>query len=343
MGKTALVTGANGAMARALIPKLAGSKKYKIIGLDINELDSSLKPFVKKFYKGNIVDKRLVGSIINAESIDTVFHLAAILPPFSEIEPEKAHIVNVSGTSTLLELVNKKAEKENRTIKFIFPSSVAVYGIANLETKTTTGKVYENQYLSPITMYGINKLYCEMLGRYYDKNYKILEVKKRATHIDFRCVRFPGIISALDEPASEKEEQVLETIHSIAKGEGYESFVKPNTTLPFMAMPDAVRALILLAEAEKGKLKQSVYNVSGFSAKVEEIAQLVDKVFPDSATSYNPDEARQKIVDSWPSEVDDSAARNDWGWQADYDIKKTFSGYLVPEIGTATSSSKTKT
>ncbi|MBU0569169.1 NAD-dependent epimerase/dehydratase family protein [Patescibacteria group bacterium] len=332
MGKIVLITGANGVMARALIPELAKNKKCEIVGLDINELDSSLKPLIKKFYKGNVVDKRLLGSIINAESVDTIFHLAAILPPFSEVEPEKAHIVNVSGTSTLLELLNKKAEKENRAIKFIFPSSIAVYGIANLETKTTTGKVYENQFLNPITMYGINKLYCEMLGTYYDRNYKMLETKKGVGRIDFRCARFPGIISALDEPTNKEEEYALKTIHSVAKGEGYESFVRPDTTLPFIAMPDVVKALMMLAEADKKKLRQPVYNVTGFSAKAEEIAQFTNKVFPDSATSYNPDEARQKIVDSWPSAIDDSAARDDWGWQADYDIEKTFSEYLAPEM-----------
>ncbi len=327
-----LVTGANGAMARALIPKLAKDKNNEIIGLDVNELESSLKPLVKKFYKGNIVDKRLIGSIVNSEKIDTVFHLATIPPPVSETEPEKAHIVNVSGTSTLLELINKKAEKENRTIKFIFPSSIAVYGIANLETKTTTGKIYENQFLNPITMYGINKLYCEMLGRYYDKNYKMLGGKRNVASVDFRCVRFPGIIGAIDEPANAKEEHIFETIHSIAKGEGYESFIRQDTTLPYIAMPDAVKALILLAKADKKKLKQTVYNVTGFSAKAEEIAQFVNKIFPDSATSYNPDETRQKIVDSWPSAIDDSAARNDWSWQADYNIEKTFSEYLVLKI-----------
>ena len=123
-----------------------------------------------------------------------------------------------------------------------------------------------------------------------------------------------------------------EMIHSAAKGEGYESFVGPGTKIPFIVMPDAVNALITISQASPEKLTQQVYNVKGFSITADEIANLINKTFPDSATSYNPNPKRQSIVDSWPEDIDDSAARRDWGWQPDFNVEKAFENYLIPAI-----------
>jgi nucleoside-diphosphate-sugar epimerase len=180
-------------------------------------------------------------------------------------------------------------------------------------------------------MYGISKLYCENLGNYYSKNYKMLE-PDIIRFLDFRCVRFPGLISAITVPSGGTSDYGAEMIHTAAQGENYESFVREDTTLPFMVMPDAVKALITIANADKSKLTRSVYNVNSFSISAEEIAEMVLKVFPNTAIDYNPHPIRQKIVDSWPAAVDDSLARRDWGWQPDYDIKKAFEEYLIPEI-----------
>jgi threonine 3-dehydrogenase len=326
-----LVTGANGEVGHAIIPKLAEQGKT-ITALDINDLDKSLIPSVKTFVKGSVLDKKTLNALLNKLKIDTVYHLAAILSTSAENNPEKAHIVNVGGTSTLLEALNNYASKNKTALKFIFPSTVAVYGIPNLETKEKTPPVKEEQFPTPITMYGINKLYCENLGIYYSRYYKSLELKPEELLIDFRAVRFPGLISAITLPSGGTSDYAPEMIHTAAQGKAYESFVRIDTTLPFMAMPDAVKAIISLSNAPKEKLTKPVYNVTSFSITAGEIAEIVLRVFPDTAISYNPDEGRQKIVDSWPASMDDSAAKKDWGWQPEYDMTKTFSEYLIPEI-----------
>lgn len=332
MSETVVVTGANGEIGHGLIPELARSKNITIIALDINELDEELKPYVHEIIVADILDLAITENLLKKHSISSVFHLAAILSTGAEKNPEKAHQVNVEGTSSILASVNRVAKENKKTIKFIFPSSIAVYGMPDLETKKKNPKINEGQYTSPITMYGINKLYCELLGTYYSKYYKLLDTGSENEFLDFRCLRFPGIISALTLPTGGTSDYAPEMIHSAAQGEGYESFVRPDTVIPFMVMPDAVSALIQLNEVPRNRLKQNVYNVTSFSASAQEIADLINKVFPDSAVSYNPDKNRQKIVDSWPADIDDSKARTDWNWSPKYNIQKSFSDYLIPVI-----------
>ena len=327
-----LVTGANGEVGHGIIPVLSKDKKTAVLALDINELDDELKPYVHETVVADILDGNVIENLFKEHPISTVFHLASILSTGGEKNPEKAHEVNVQGTISLLAAVNKAAISEKKTIKFVFPSSIAIYGLPNLDIKNKSAAIKEEEYLKPITMYGINKLYCERLGIYYSKYYKLLEDRPKVPPIDFRCLRFPGIISALTVPSGGTSDYAPEMIHSAARGVGYESFVRADTTIPFMAMPDAVNALIQLSEVPKEKLSCDVYNVSGFSAKASDIAELVNKVFPDSAISYSPDINRQKIVDSWPAIVDDTNAKKDWGWKPNYDINRAFSEYLIPEI-----------
>ncbi len=326
-----LVTGANGEVGHGIIPILSKDKNLEVIALDIKEIDKTLKPFVQEMIVADILDGTVIENLLNDHKITTVFHLAAILSTGAEKDPERAHSVNVDGTANLLAAINKAGRNEKRVIKFIFPSTIAVYGLPSIEAKNKAGSIKEGDFLHPITMYGINKLYCEMLGIYYSTHYSLLTTNIER-NIDFRCVRFPGIISALTIPTGGTSDYAPEMIHSAAKGEGYESFVRPDATIPFMVMPDAAKVLIQLTEVPKEKLTQKIYNVSGFVAKAEEIAQLVNKVFPDSSISYNPDVNRQRIVDSWPANIDDSKARSDWGWKPDYDIQKAFNEYLIPEI-----------
>src|SRR3989344_4672197 len=330
--ETVLITGANGEIGHGLIPALSELKKYKIVALDIRELDDTLKPFVHETIVADILDKSVIENLLKEHKISAIFHLAALLSSAAEKDPERAHEVNVNGTMALLSNTHRVASSEKRVIKFIFPSSIAVYGIPNIDTKNRAKPVNEDEFNTPITMYGINKLYCEMLGEYYLKYYKSLNTEHSSLNLDFRCLRFPGIISALTVPSGGTSDYAPEMIHSAAQGKGYETFVRPDTIIPFMVMPDAVKALIQLNEVSREKLTKNVYNVTAFSTTAGEIADLVNKVFPDSAISYKPDSNRQKIVDSWPSNIDDSAARKDWGWIPDYDIQKAFNDYLIPEI-----------
>lgn len=325
-----LITGANGEIGHALIPALAKSKK-NIIALDVKELDKTLKPFVAAFFKKSILDNFALTEIFRRYDISTVYHLAAILSTGAEKHPEQAQLINAQGTSILLEIANRYAKSQKRIIKFIFPSTIAVYGLPDIKTKLKAKKVKENEFLDPLTIYGITKLYCEQLGRYYSKNYSLLSLQHQ-TFIDFRSLRFPGIISALTVPTGGTSDYASEMIHAAAQGKGYESFVRHDTIIPFMVMPDAVKALLQLTEAPSRNLKQYVYNVSAFSATAIEIAEIVNNAFPNSAISYNPDSNRQKIVDSWPAYIDDSAAKIDWGWKPDYNIERSFKDYLIPEI-----------
>jgi threonine 3-dehydrogenase len=199
-------------------------------------------------------------------------------------------------------------------------------------TKRRAGKVGEDDFNTPSTMYGANKLYCEQLGRYYAKFYKQLAADSQSGRVDFRCVRFPGLISALTVPSGGTSDYAPEMIHAAAKGEPYACFVRPDTRIPFMAMPDGVEALLTLAAAPKERLTRSAYNLAAFNPSAEEIRDEVIRAFPGAQISWDNDVKRQGIVDSWPEDVDDTAARRDWGFAPEYDFAKAFRDYLIPTI-----------
>jgi threonine 3-dehydrogenase len=264
--------------------------------------------------------------------VDLIFHLAALLSTRSEFTPVRAHQVNVEGTLTLLEFAQKEAESHGRTVTFLYPSSIAAYGLPDLATKQAAGPVKEDDFNHPTTMYGANKLYCEQLGRYYARHYKQLSAESLSGKIDFRAVRFPGLISAATVPSGGTSDYAPEMIHAAARGEPYACFVRPDTQIPFMAMPDGVESLIKLAEAPRERLTRTAYNVAAFCPTAAEIERVVRDAFPGADISYGNDLKRQGIVDSWPAEVNDSAARRDWGFAPQYDFERAFSGYLIPAI-----------
>jgi len=264
--------------------------------------------------------------------ITTIFHLASILSTKSEYTPEAAHKVNVEGTINLLRLGVELAQWQGNPVKFIYPSSIAVYGLPDIETKIRKGKIKEYQWCTPITMYGCNKIYCEHLGRYYSKNYRQLAKDRSKNSIDFRCIRFPGLISADTVPTGGTSDYGPEMLHHAAQNKPYECFVRKDTQIPFMAMPDAIKALLSLEEAPNGSLSQLSYNVTSFSPSAAEIRRYVIKSFPEAEIGYKIHTSRQAIVDSWPVDVDDSPARNDWGWEPDYGMDRSFNEYLIPAI-----------
>jgi nucleoside-diphosphate-sugar epimerase len=263
--------------------------------------------------------------------VDRVFHLAALLSTRSEFTPVTAHHVNVEGTLNLLEFAQHQGESHGRPVTFIYPSSIAAYGLPDLDTKARAGAVPEDHYAHPTTMYGCNKLYCEQLGHYYARYYKQLSADAIA-RVDFRCVRFPGLISALTLPSGGTSDYAPEMIHAAAKGEPYDCFVRPDTTIPFMAMPDGVEALLTLAAAPRARLTRSAYNLAAFNPSAAAIRDVVVAAFPDARIAYKIDAKRQGIVDSWPAAVDDSAARRDWGFDPRYDFERAFREYLIPTI-----------
>jgi nucleoside-diphosphate-sugar epimerase len=325
-----LVTGAGGEIGHALVARLAADG-CAIVTLDVNRLDQTLAPLVRRECTGSVTDTGLLDRMLAEFEVDRVFHLAALLSTRAEFTPMTAHHVNVEGTLNVLEFAERQGESHGRPVAFIYPSSVAVYGFADRAAKTRAGRVFEDEHLHPTTMYGCNKLYCEELGRYYARHYKQLSVGI-VPRVDFRALRLPGLMSGTTTPAGGTSDYAPEMIHAAAAGHPYECFVRPDTTIPFMAMPDAVDALLALAAAPREDLSRTSYNVRGFSASAAEIRDVVVSAFPQAAITYKIDEKRQQIVDSWPADVDDGAARTDWAFRSRFDFDRAFHEYLIPTI-----------
>jgi threonine 3-dehydrogenase len=327
-----LITGASGEIGHGLIERLAAEGDRRIITLDLRPLDPELTTLVQYQYVGSILDTNLLERILAEFEVDLVFHLAALLSTRGEFTPLTAHQVNVEGTIRMLEFAQREGESHGRPVVFLYPSSIAAYGLPDLETKTRVGKVHEDQWNVPTTIYGCNKLYCEHLGRYYSRYYKQLAAEAFAGKLDFRCVRFPGLISAVTTPSGGTSDYAPEMLHAAAQGEPYACFVRPDTRIPFMAMPDGVEALRRLASTPRDRLTRTVYNVGAFNPSAHEIRARVLDAFPGARIEFAPHEKRQRIVDSWPADVDDSVARKDWGFEPRYDEERAFSDYLVPTI-----------
>jgi nucleoside-diphosphate-sugar epimerase len=201
----------------------------------------------------------------------------------------------------------------------------------DLETKEQFFRVREWEWNYPRTMYGANKLYCEMLGTYYAEYFRQLAAD-RPVMLDFRSVRFPGLVSAYTLPSGGTSDYGPEMLHAAAKNEPYACFVREDARIPFMAMPDAVKALLDLAAAPVERLSRRVYNVTSFSLSAGEFRDQVCKYFPQAQISFEPDMQRQRIIDSWPADLNDNDARRDWSWKPDYDQERAFGEYLVPNI-----------
>jgi threonine 3-dehydrogenase len=327
-----LVTGANGEMGHGLITELARKGAHNIIALDVRPIDDSLKPYCSALIVGDILEQRLLERMQSEYEIHTVYHLAALLSTRAEFTPEAAHRVNVEGTMNLLKLAIEQSRWHGAAVKFMFPSSIAVYGLPDRSAKNRAGKLKETEWNYPTTMYGVNKLYCEHLGRYYAQHYRQLAADTLSGGIDFRSIRFPGLISAATVPSGGTSDYAPEMLHAAAQGKSYSCFVREDVRIPFMAMPDAIFALLRLEAASKQQLSQSVYNITSFSPSAGEIREITLREFKNADIKFSPDDKRQAIVDTWPEDVDDSAARKDWGWSPAYDLTKAFGEYLIPGI-----------
>lgn len=328
--KIVLITGAAGEIGHALVEIMAKEFSGQIVTIDLQPLPEEIAELTTHI-QGDILDQSLLSRLVSEYEIDTIFHLAALLSTRSEFTPEAAHRVNVEGTLRLLQLASEQSEWRGLPVKFIFPSSIAAYGLPDLDTKQAYARVREWEWNYPRTMYGCNKLYCEQLGIYFSDYYRQLAADKPIM-LDFRSLRFPGLISALTVPSGGTSDYGPEMLHAAAKGEPYTCFVREDVWIPFMAMPDAVKALIQLRAAPREALGRRVYNVTSFSLSAMEFYDWVRKYFPDVQVSFEPDLKRQVIVDSWPADLDDTQAQRDWDWHPDYDLERSFSEYLVPNI-----------
>jgi len=326
------ITGASGEIGHGLIERLATRHEGAIITLDLHPLHEEVAGRVDQHFVGSVLDTSLLERILAQYDIDRVFHLAALLSTRSEFTPAAAHAVNVEGTLRLLEFAQHEGESHGRPVVLLYPSSIAAYGLPDVETKERAGRVREDDWNVPTTMYGCNKLYCEHLGRYYAQHYKQLDAEPQVGRVDFRALRFPGLISAQTVPSGGTSDYAPEMIHAAAQEQPYDCFVGPDTRIPFMAMPDAVDAILALSTAPRQQLTQTVYNLTAFNPTADAIRSLVVQAFPRAQIGYAIDDKRQRILDSWPRRVDDSRARADWGLAPRYDLDAAFGEYLIPTI-----------
>lgn len=293
-----LVTGAFGQIGSELTPAL--QKKFgseNIVALDHSE---RVNGFSGEIIKGSIEDFDLLKSSIEKYKIDTVYHLVSILSARGETDPNFTWKINMDGLRNILNLANEFK------LKVFWPSSIAAFGPTTPQENTPQRTVLE-----PTTMYGVTKAAGENLCNYYHLKFGV----------DARSIRFPGIISWKTEPGGGTTDYAVAMFYEAIKGNDYTCFVHKDTVLPMMYMDDAVAATISLMDAPAEKiLIRTSYNLTAISFSAEELVDEINKHIPLKVT-YAPDH-RQKIADSWPASIDDSAARADWGWKHEFDLPK---------------------
>jgi nucleoside-diphosphate-sugar epimerase len=325
--RTALITGAGGEMGYLLLPALAKAG-YSLVTVDVKPLAPALAASCKVAAVGSVVEPTLMADLFREHPPDAVFHLAALLSSKAERDPDLAHEVNVTATLNLFRLCRERAREAGKDVRFLFPSSIAVYGLPDAAAKAAAGAVKEPDWNRPAGMYGCNKLYGEMIGSYFTTR----AVQDKTPGLDFRSIRFPGLVSAETLPSGGTSDYAPEMIHAAAQGIPYSCFVAAGTRMPFMTMPDAVAALLRLDQAPAERLTTRVYNIGAFSPSAAEIRDAVKIHYPDAQITFEPVAWRQAIVDTWPADVDDAKARADWGHAPAHGLREALANYLVPAL-----------
>lgn len=250
----------------------------------------------------NVMDKEASAKLIHEEKITQIYHLAAILSATGEKNPIQAWDLNMGGLLSVLELA-----KEYKISKVFWPSSIAVFGPDTPKENTP-----QDAFKNPTTVYGISKLAGEHWCEYYFNKYGV----------DIRSLRYPGLIGYKSMAGGGTTDYAVDIFHKAVNNENFTCFLQEDTYLPMMYMEDAVNATIELMEAPTAAIKiRTSYNVSGMSFSPKEIYNCIVMHQPDFKIKYEPD-FRQSIADSWPKSIDDSAAQNDWGWKAKFDLTK---------------------
>ncbi|MCK4352464.1 NAD-dependent epimerase/dehydratase family protein [candidate division WOR-3 bacterium] len=301
--KNILVTGAVGQIGSELVEKLRekyGNNSVIAAGHKTQPTEGMRKAGPFEFV--NILDKEALEKFIVKYNIGTFYHMSSILSAVGEQKPQLAFQVNILGLYNVLEIGLKyKLEK------IIIPSSIAVFG-----PETPRDNTPNETILLPTTMYGITKVTGELLGNYYFRRFGL----------DVRGLRLPGIISYKTLPGGGTTDYAVEIYYEAIKHKKYTCFVRENTVLPMMYMPDCVKAIIDLADVPLSKLKHHTdFNVTAMSFSAGELADSIKEIIPEFTCEYKPD-FRQAIADSWPKSLDDSAAREEWGWKPEYDLPK---------------------
>ncbi|MBP7556937.1 MAG: NAD-dependent epimerase/dehydratase family protein [Chitinophagaceae bacterium] len=304
-----LVIGASGQIGVELtlaLRKIYGNNQ--VIASDLREQNPLLEgtgPYVSL----DVMNKEMLHVQVIRQNITQIYLLAAILSATGEKNPNLAWHLNMQGLLNVLDIA-----REEKIHKVYWPSSIAVFGPSSPRQNCPQQTIIE-----PITVYGISKYAGEFWCNYYFNRYGV----------DVRSLRYPGLISYKSAPGGGTTDYAVEIYHDALESGHYECFLKEDTYLPMMYMPDAIRATIELMEAPAHKVSvRTSYNVSGMSFAPREIAAEIASHIPGFSISYKPD-YRQNIADSWPQSIDDSVARADWGWKEEFDLAAMTSDMLT--------------
>lgn len=301
--KKVLVTGGLGQIGTELITELRA--RYGGENVIASSIESDCPDFIKEtgaYYSLDVLDVKKLAEICDKHQIEQIVHLAAILSAVGEHKPQLAYSVNMNGLFNVLEVAREK------NIAVFTPSSIAAFG-----PSTPKEMVPQDTIQRPTTMYGVTKVAGELLCDYYHQRFGV----------DTRGVRFPGLISYKTLPGGGTTDYAVHIYYEAIKNKKYLSFIKEGTKMDMMYMPDAIKSIIDLMEADGSKLiHRNAFNVTAMSFAPEEIAAEIKKLIPDFEFGYDVDPIRQAIADSWPDSLDDSAARQEWGWNPEYDITK---------------------
>lgn len=309
MKEKILVIGASGQIGVELT--LALRKMYgnnQVIASDLREENPLLKgtgPYVAL----DVMNKEMLHVQVIRQGVTQIYLLAAILSATGEKNPALAWHLNMQGLLNVLDIA-----KEEKLHKVYWPSSIAVFGPTSPKKDCPQQTIIE-----PVTVYGISKYAGEFWCNYYFNKFGV----------DVRSLRYPGLISYKSAPGGGTTDYAVEIFHEALDEKHYDCFLKKDTYLPMMYMPDAIRATIELMEAPRENISiRTSYNVAGISFSPEEIATAIQKHIPDFTIDYKPD-YRQEIADSWPGSIDDSVARKDWGWKHEYDLEAMVADMLT--------------
>ena len=300
-----LVIGANGQIGSVLTSELRRVYgESNVIASDIRMPADNAQPFELL----DILDKNQLVRIVRKHRINEIYHLAAILSATGEKDPRQAWDININGLFNVLECARE------RKMKLFFPSSIAVFG-----HQTPRHNTPQDTIIHPETVYGISKAAGENWCQYYHKRY----------HVDVRSVRYPGIVGYQSLPGGGTTDYAVEIFHYAVKGEPFKCFLGSETRLPMLYMPDAIRATLELMQAPEASINvRTSYNLAAMSFTPAELSDEIKKHIPDFSIHYEPD-FRQSIAESWSETIDDTAAREDWGWQPEFALNQMTSDMLL--------------
>lgn len=297
--KRILVTGSYGQIGTELVGVLR--KKYG--GENVLATGRKKPPVILTedgpYYRLDVLDENQLHTMLVDYDIDIVIHNASVLSATGEKNPQLAYRTNIEGTYNVMEAVRILGLEQA-----LVPSSIAAFGPSTPRSNTPNDVITR-----PTSMYGVTKVFVELFGEYYNQRYDI----------DFRSLRYPGVISAEALPGGGTTDYAVAIFYEALKDKKYTCFLGPDTRLPMMFMPDCIKSTIDLMEADNKKLKHRTFNVTAFSFTPAELADEIKKHIPEFEIDYEPD-FRQAIADSWPMSLDDRVAREEWGWKPDYDL-----------------------